>query len=431
MHLVVIGLNHKTAPVELREKLSIDKAQLHGDLSALKAIDTVRECLILSTCNRTEVYAYTSSRADDAAVVRCIGEFCGVGPDAFASHLYSHAGHKAAEHLFYVAAGIDSMVVGEAQILGQVKDAYAAAKRMGFTGPVLNALFQQAIAVGKKARTETDIGRGAFSVGSAAVQLARSVFDELRGCTILIVGAGKMAELAITHLASCGASTVLVANRTYEKAVNLALQFGGQPIRFEDLAPALEAADIVITSTGANRPILTREMVSAAMHERRGRPMFLIDVAVPRDIDPRVQEIENVFVYNIDDLQAAVEADAVGRRAEAANVRAIVAQEVEEFMRWFGTLDAVPVIAALRKKFEDIRSAELDKLKRKLPDLAPEDLEAINAATRSIVNRICHQPMIRIKEYATDGDASARLETACDIFGIDAAGDGEHSPEHN
>ncbi|HUV04166.1 MAG TPA: glutamyl-tRNA reductase [Armatimonadota bacterium] len=426
MHLVVIGLNHKTAPVELREKLSIDKTQLREALSSLNAIGTITECVILSTCNRTEVYAYTCSRADDAAIVKRIGEFCRVRPDAFAPHLYSNAGHKAVEHLFHVAAGIDSMVVGEAQILGQVKEAYTAARHLGFTGPVLNTLSQQAIAVGKKARTETDIGRGAFSVGAVAVQLARSIFDELNGRTVLIVGAGKMAELAITHLASCGASKVLVANRTYGKAVNLASQFGGQPVRFEDLASALETADIVITSTGANRPILTCEMVSAAMDARRGRPMFLIDVAVPRDIHPKVQKVDNVFVYNIDDLQSAVEADAVGRQAEAANVQVIVAEEVEGFMRWFRTLDAVPVITALRKKFEGIRSSELAKLKKKLPDLAPEHLEAINAATRSIVNRICHEPMIRIKDYASDENGSARLETACDIFGISSATNGEN-----
>ena len=429
MHLVVIGLNHKTAPVELRERLSIDKARYCDALSAMKAINTVRECVILSTCNRTEVYAYASSRADDAAIIKCIGEFCDVNPDAFASHLYSHAGHKAVEHMFCVSAGIDSMVVGEAQILGQVKDAYAAARRLGFTGPVLNALFQQAIAVGKKARTETDIGRGAFSVGSAAVHLAKSIFGNLMGRTILIVGAGKMAELAITHLTSCGAGIVLVANRTYEKAVDLALQFGGQPVRFEDLASALEMADIVIASTGASKPILTCEMVSAAMCERRSRPVFLIDIAVPRDIEPKVQDIESVFLYNIDDLQAAVEADESGRQAEAARAQAIVRQEVEEFMRWFRTLDAVPIITALRKKFENIRSSELDKLKRKLPDLAPERLEAINAATCSIVNRICHRPMIRIKEYTADDSASAKLETACDIFGIDPADNCENNPK--
>ena len=418
MHLVVIGLNHKTAPVEIREKLSVSADALPDALAGLKALGPISECLILSTCNRTEVYAYTSSRADDELIVTWIGEFFGVPLEEFQLHLYSHAGHKAVEHLFQVASGIDSMVVGEAQILGQVKEAYAAASGQGVSGPVLNNLFQQAITVGKRARTETDIGRGAFSVGSVAVQLAGSIFDELNGRKVLIVGAGKMGELTTTHMVSSGASMVLVANRTYDRAVSLASQFNGRPVKFEELPTALATADIVITSTGARAPIITRGMVSSAMHARRGRPVFFIDIAVPRDIEPGVGDLDNVFVYNIDDLQAAVETDAAGRHAEVAKVDTIVQQEVEEFMRWFRTLDAVPIITALREKFEEIRAAELEKLKSRIPDLTDEEIEAINATTRSIVNKICHQPMIQIKEYATGSDSGSRLDTICEVFGI-------------
>ena len=418
MHLVVIGLNHKTAPVELREKLSISEAQLPNALSDLRTHDRIFECLILSTCNRTEIYACTGSRADDAAIVGWMGEFCGVSPDDFASSLYSHSGHKAAEHLFRVAAGIDSMAVGEAQILGQVKDAYAVTSQGGSTGPVLNALFQQAITVGKRARTETDIGRGAFSVGSAAVQLARSIFDKLDGRTVLVVGAGKMSEIAIAHLVSSGASAVLVANRTYQKAEHLASQFDGQPVRFEDLGSVLETADIVITSTGSREPIVTHGMVSSAMHARRGRPMFFIDMAVPRDIAPEVANFDNVFVYDIDDLQTVVEADVASRQTEVVKVECIVSEEAAQFMRRLRTLDVVPIITALREKLESVRAAELEKLKGKLPNLSPEDLEAIEAAMRSIVNKICHQPMVQIKEYAADEDSSAKVETICEIFGI-------------
>lgn len=417
MHLAIIGLNHKTAPVELREKLSIAENALPDALSGLKAHRSISECLILSTCNRTEVCAYTGSPSDDAEIIGWIGKFCHVSPDDFASHLYLHSGRGAVEHIFRVAAGIDSMMLGEAQILGQVKHAYATARRQGSVGPVLNALFQQAIAVGKRARTETDIGRGTFSVGSAAVQLARSIFDKLNGRAVLVVGAGKMSKLAIAHLVSSGASAVLVANRTYQKAVRLASQFDGQAVRFEELASVLETADIVITSTGAEEPIITHEMISSAMRARRGRPIFLIDMAVPRDIRPEVGSLDNVFLYNIDDLQAVVEADVAGRRTEIAKVEEIIAEEVEEFLRRFRTLDAVPIIAAVRERFESIRRAEFEKLKGKLPGVSPKELEAIDSAMRSIVKKICHQPIAQIKEYATDEDSS-KLEIAREVFGI-------------
>ena len=402
--------------MELREKLSISEDQLPDALSSLKARDPISECLILSTCNRTELYACAGNRADDESITDFLSEYCGISRDTFASHLYSHAGHKAAEHLFSVASGIDSMVLGEDQILGQVKSAYSSAA--GSTGTVLNVLFQQAITVGKRARTETEIGRGAFSVGSAAVQLARSIFDDLKGRTVLIVGAGEMGEITTAHLVSSGASEVLVANRTGERAVSLASQFGGKPVGFEDLTSALEAADIVITSTGSREPVVTREMVSFAMRVRRGRPVFFIDIAVPRDIEPGVGDLDNVFVYDMDDLQAAVTADTATREAEVEKVEKIVLEEVEEFMRWFRTLDAVPVITALREKFENIRRAELEKLKGKLPNLSEEDLEAIEVTTRSIMNKICHQPMIQIKDYATGKDSAAKLEIICKVFGV-------------
>ncbi len=418
MHLVNIGVNHRSSPVELREKLSVDEGQLPDALAGLRTRKNISECLILSTCNRTEVYAYTSTRADDATIIEWIGEFCGIPPEEFKAHLYSQSGHKTVEHLFKVVAGIDSMVLGEDQILGQVKSAYAAAGDAGATRSVLNSLFQQAIGVGKRARTETEIGRGSFSVGSVAVQLAKSIFDELTGRTVLIVGAGEIGELTITHMVSSGAGTVLVANRTYERAVKLAERFGGQAVRFDDLPDALRASDIVITSTGAKDPVISQKMVSSAMHSRRGRPAFFIDIAVPRDIEPDVATIDNVFVYNIDDLQAVVESDAEDRQIEVAKVEHIISEEVEQFMLRFRTFDAVPVITAMRERLEGIRAQELEKLNGKLRHLSPEDMEAINATTRSIVNKICHQPMIQMKEYAAGEDASAKLETICELFGI-------------
>lgn len=418
MHLVVIGLNHKTAPVEIREKLSIPDESLPEALSSLKSDAPVAECLILSTCNRTEVYACAETRAADASIIEWIAHHSNVDSSELLSHLYSLAGHKAAEHLFRVASGIDSMVVGEAQILGQVKAAYAIACENEFTGSILNSLFQQAITVGKRVRTETEIGRGAFSIGSVAVRLAGSIFDKLCGRTVLVIGAGKMSEIAITHLVSAGASDIVVTNRTHEKAIDLAARFNGKAARMDQLEPILATADIVITSTGSSEPIITRKMVSSVHHARRGRPVFFIDMAVPRDIEPGVGDLDNVFVYDIDDLQAVVAADMAERHAEIERGEGIIAEEVEEFLDWFRTLDAVPIITALRDKFDEIRSAEYDKLVGKMPDLSPEEREAINAAMRSVVNKICHQPMIRIKDYAVDQDSSAKLETICDVFGI-------------
>ncbi|MBP6964438.1 MAG: glutamyl-tRNA reductase [Armatimonadetes bacterium] len=455
MHLVVIGLNHTTAPVEIREKLAVPEAECGAFASRVARCEGVREAVALSTCNRTEIYAWTTSErapspcplpqgegvrdgfppplegggrgrgylADDD-ILDAISDFCGVPSSSFEPYLYSRAGHKAIEHLFRVSSGLDSMVIGEAQVLGQVRNAYAAAAAAGATGPVLNPLFQQAAAVGKRARTETDIGRGAFSVGYTAVQLARSIFDPLNGRTVLIVGAGKMGELAATHLSSAGVTSVLVANRTHSRAEDLAARFEGQAVAFDELPEALRRSDIVITSTGAEEPIVTRAMVSSAMQARRGRPMFLIDVAVPRDVEAGAGDLDNVFLYDIDDLQAVVERHAGERRAEISKVDRIIEEEVGKAMEWFRTLDAVPVIAAMRDKFEEIRKSEVERLRARLPKLSDDEIEAVHQTTRSIVNRICHEPMIRIKEYAAEDDPSGRLETICEVFGICPPEDG-------
>jgi glutamyl-tRNA reductase len=418
VHLVVIGLNHTTAPVELREKLSIPDNQLPEALADLASREVVSECVILSTCNRTEVYAYTQSRADDDVIIDWIGSFFGIDKKSFQQHLYSLAGHKAIEHLFKVASGIDSMVLGEAQILGQVKTAHSAAIDASTAHTLLGGLFQQGISTGKRARTETGIGRGAFSVGSVAVGVARSIFDELKGRTVLMVGAGKMGELTATHLTASGATEVLVANRTYEKAIDLAQRFDGKAIKFDELQTAMLSVDIVITSTGAKEPIIDYEMVAAAMKIRRGRPLFFVDIAVPRDVEPGVDALDGVFVYNIDDLQGAVDVHAAERRAEIKKVEEIVSEEVASFMVRFRTLDAIPVITALREKFEGIRQQELDRLQQRLGHLSEDDLELINLTTRSIVNRICHTPMIQIKDYAVQDDSSEKLDVVCDLFGI-------------
>ena len=418
MHLVLIGVNHRSAPVELREKLSIPFAELPEALSRLMSLDSVSEGLLLSTCNRMEVYACTPSKAYDTEIVGFMDGFLGVPAAELEPHLYIISGHKAAEHLFRVAAGLDSMVMGETQILGQVRDAYTAAAEQGSTGSVLNALFQRAIGVGKRAHSETAISRGSFSIGSAAVQLGKSIFEDLGNRLVLVIGAGKMARNTVVNLASAGAHRLVVANRTFERAEELASEFGGSAIPFSDIGDALETADIVITSTGMSGVVISREMAAAAARRRRGAPIFLIDIAVPRDIEETAGEVENVFLYNIDDLEAVVEADNARRQCEVERVEAIVQEELEKFLRWFRTLDAVPVITALQSKIERIRQAELESLSRKLPHLSPADIEAINATTRTIVNRICHQPVLQIRDYAVHS-CTSKLDVVCEAFGLD------------
>jgi glutamyl-tRNA reductase len=418
MHLVQIGLSHKTAPIDLRERLSISKAQLPGALENLLSVEDICECVIVSTCNRTEVYAYAGSRVADQSIIDWFGQFCGVPTEQFKPYIYTKAGHKAAEQLFRVTSGMDSMALGETQIQGQAKEAYATAVQTKTTGSVLNTLFQQGAAAGKRVLSETGIGRGAFSVGSAAARLVKQVFSDLSSSTLLIVGAGQMADLTTSHLASYGLNKLLVTNRTYERAVELAQRFDGQVIRFEDLASAIEKADIIVSSTGSESQVITKSMVSAAMHARRGRPIFIIDVAVPRDVEESVGNLDNVILYNVDDLQAVVEANDAKRRAEFQKAELIIAEEVEEFNQWFRTLDAVPVITALREKFDRIRAVEMEKLSKKLKHLKPEEIEAINAAMGSVVNKICHEPMIQIKECATKPDSSVKLEAMCEVFGL-------------
>lgn len=418
MHLAVIGLNYKTAPLDLREKLYIPNDRIPALLARLKELETISECFVLSTCNRTEVYSYSPDRLDETAIVGAIGRFCGLHPESFAPQLYTHSGHDTAEHLFRVTAGIDSMVLGEAQILGQVKEAYSLACKNESSGAVLNTLFQQAISVGKRARTETEIGRGSFSIGSVAANLARSIFDRLDGRAILVIGAGKMSELTVAHLIDSGVSRLLMTNRTYETALELASRFDGEPVHFGNITAALQIADIVIASTGADEPVITQEMVRSVMTMRSERPIFFIDIAVPRDIESDVAKIDNVFVYNVDDLQTEVNSDTKDRLSEVAKVESIIDQETTEFARWLSTMDSVPVIFALRDKLEEIRSIEVEKLHKKLPHLSQEDLNEVEMMTKSMVNRICHNPVTCIKEKAADGDGAATMDAVCEIFDL-------------
>ncbi|MHB0998753.1 MAG: glutamyl-tRNA reductase [Armatimonadota bacterium] len=418
MHLVLIGISYKTSPIELRERLNIAHDILPEALASLKAINHVSECVILSTCNRTEIYAYTVSRADDVDVIRWLGEYCGVPSDDFASCIYSHAGHKAVEHLFRVASGIDSMILGEDQILGQIKDAYSAALDSGTTGAMLNTLFQKAIETGKRSRYETEINRGMQSVGSAAVQLIKSHIDELEDRVVMIVGAGKVAKLAAAHLSSCSVKELIIANRTYEKAHELAESFGGRAIELADMPSALSHADVVLTSCATDIPFVTRQMVSAAMDSRQDKPMMMVDIGVPGNIESQVADIDNVSLYNIDDLQCTMSTNTNDCLTEVAKVEAIIEDEVAQFLRWYRIQDTVPVIISLREKLDSIHTAEFEKLSRKLPGISAEDMEIINKSMRSIINKVCHQPMIQIKEYAVHKDAEDKLRVIRETFGL-------------
>ena len=417
MKIVLVGLNHKAAPVEVRERLAFTDAELPSALKALS--EYVVEGAILSTCNRTEAYAVANLSSAGAEVLkRFLSEYHDVPVSQFESYLYVYSGQDAIRHLFRVASGIDSMVLGEPQILGQVKDAFEQADANGSIGRILSALFRHAIAVGKKTRTETDISKNAASISYAAVELAKKIFGDLTRCTVLIVGAGEVGKLTARTILDNSAGALLVANRTYSRALDLANRFNGKAVEFSSLREAIASSDIVISSTGGSQYIVTVEMVKYALQQRRNRPMFLIDIAVPRDIDPQVDKLENVFLYNIDDLQAVREANLREREKEARKAESIVDAETAKFLHWWSTLDVVPTIAALCDKLEDIRQAEMAKTLPKLGDLSERDREKINALTVAIVNKILHLPITRLKSGHNGRDARDYAHVVRELFDL-------------
>lgn len=419
MHILVVGLNQKAAPIEIRERLAFPDAGLGEAFSLLG--DYAQEGVILSTCNRTEVYGVTGHGSYGSRyLAQFLSQFHRLALEDFEPYLYTYGQSDAVRHLFAVSAGIDSMIVGEPQILGQVRDAYEAALANDGAGRVLSQLFRHAISVGKLVRTETDISRNAVSVSYAAVELGRKIFGELRSRGVLVIGAGEMGELTAKTLVDIGVGSVMVANRTRERAQELADRVGGNVVDFGDLARMLSLADIVISSTGAPGFVITAQMVAQAMHVRRQRPLFLIDIAVPRDIDPAVQRLNNVFLYNVDDLAAVCEANMRERQKEIKRVDGIIDAEVKKFIAWWDALDVVPTITALRDKAESIRQAELDKAYRKLNNLSDNERDTINALTRAIVNKMLHQPTVRLKGRS-DGTASRDYSRAVrELFDLDA-----------
>jgi glutamyl-tRNA reductase len=418
MTLALIGVNHKTAPIELRERIAISREDLPETTRALAAVPGVTECMIVSTCNRVEILAAVES--PNADLTSFLQRHFGLDPALLAPHLYEHRDQEAVRHLFRVAASLDSMVVGEPQILGQVKEAFAVAHAAGTVGGQLEHLLQCTFAAAKKVRTETEIGSNSVSIASVAVELARKIFGSLQGRTVFLVGAGKMSELAARHLVQQGAGAILVTNRTLERARRMAETFQGQVIPFEELYDAASQADIVISSTGAPHPIFRREHGQAFLHRRRNRPMFFIDIAVPRDVDPAMGELEGIFVYDIDDLQAVAAAHRSERSREAAAAEALIEAEVERFHQRQLAVNVAPAIVALQHQAEEILQAELRRAQARLGSLSAEQIAAVEALTRGLVNKFLHPPMQALKQAARENDA-VRLEALCETWSLPAS----------
>jgi glutamyl-tRNA reductase len=411
-HLVLIGINHTTAPIEVRERLAIPAERLADAIRTLVHQPGVREGLILSTCNRVEMLTIQEDNAasSGADLLRFLEEYFAVAPASIAPHLYEYREREAVRHLFRVASSLDSMVVGEPQILGQVKESYTIAREVGAVSGSLETLIQRAFTVAKKVRSETQIGSSSVSIASVAVDLARKIFGTLQGKTVLLVGAGKMSELAARHLIQQGATNILVANRTLERAEKIAAQFNGAVIPFDALYDQAARADIVITSTGAPQKLFGRSHGQHFLQSRRNRPMFFIDIAVPRDVDPRMNEVEGCFVYDIDDLQQVTAANLADRSREAQAAETIVTREVDKYQERIQSLDAAPAIRSLQEHAESLRQAELRRSAARLAGLTAEQQAAVEALTRSLTNKFLHAPMTALREAARDGDAQALAE---------------------
>ncbi len=422
VHLLLIGISHRTAPVELRERVDFQARGVGTALAAIGGRGSTEEAVVLSTCNRSEVYAACEdlerARAD---LVDFVTGYHGVERAALVPHVYEATDLDAARHLFRVAAGLDSLVVGEPQILGQVKEAHAAAAASRTAGPVLNRLFQASFGAGKRVRNETGLGAGAVSVGFAAVALARKIFGELRGRSVLVIGAGEMGKLTARHMKSQGVDRITITSRSMAHAARAAEVIGGAlAAPWDEMNAALAASDIVITATGAASPIVTRAQLDSVMRTRRNRALFVIDIAMPRDFEPAAGEIEQVFLYNIDDLQATVQENLAKRASEIAAAERIVVEEVGRFAGWFRSRGAIPTIVALRQRFETIRQSELDRLEFKLSTLGPEERARVDEVTRLIIEKLLLTPTEQLKNLQDPDAVGHYTETLARLFNLHA-----------
>ena len=418
MSLSLLGVNHLSAPIDVRERLAIAPGRLADATRSLLHHPGVREGLILSTCNRVELLTEQENASD---VRSFLSNYFAVPAATLDPHLYEFHEREAVRHLFRVASSLDSMVVGEPQILGQVKASYTVAREVGAVSTTLERLLQSAFTVAKKVRTETEIGSSAVSIASVAADLAKQIFGSLKGKQVLLVGAGKMSELAARHLMAQGATSLLVANRTPERAQRLAEQFHGLAVPFADLQQHAPKADIIVTGTGAREHLFSVAEAQTILQKRRGRPVFFIDIAVPRDVDPAVNGVEGAFVYSIDDLQQVAAKNQNARTEEAEAAERIVSAEVDRFHQGLQTLDAVPGILALQQHTEQLRLGELDRARGKLAELSPEQQQAVELLTKSMMNKFLHAPITGLRRSANEGDGQT-LATLMRLFSRDRDG---------
>ncbi|WP_044894612.1 glutamyl-tRNA reductase [Bacillus alveayuensis] len=422
MHIVVVGVNYKTAPVEIREKLTFNEAELVEAMKTLKGQKSILENVIVSTCNRTEIYAVVDQLHTGRYYIKSfLADWFQLDKEEFTSYLKIYEDEAAVEHLFRVVCGLDSMILGETQILGQVRSSFLLAQEENTIGTIFKQLFKQAITLAKRAHAETEIGSNAVSVSYAAVELAKKIFGNLKAKHVLILGAGKMGELAVQNLYGNGVQKVTVINRTFAKAKDLAERFSGQAKPLSELQCALVEADILISSTGAKDYVITKDTMVYVEKMRKGRPLFMVDIAVPRDLDPAIAELESVFLYDIDDLQGIVEANLEERKKAAEQIELMIEAEIVEFRHWLNTLGVVPVIAALREKALAIQAETMQSIERKLPHLSERDRKVLNKHTKSIINQLLRDPILRAKELAAEPNAEETLQLFMKIFNIEEA----------
>ena len=421
MHILTLGLNHRTAPVEIREKLAFPEGDQPSALGRLVHDYGLHEAAILSTCNRSELYLAADGDGGLDEARRFLSENQGIDVQTLDSHFYQLSDSEAAIHLFRVASGVDSLVVGESQILSQVRQALETAQQNGSARLLLNELFQRSLRVGKRARAETDIGRGRLSVSTAAVELASQVFENIESCRALLVGAGEMCELTAQYLVDAGVEHLLVTNRTLARGEELARRFGGEAAPFETLATQLATVDIVISSTAATDYVISPGDLRHAMRERRGRPLFLIDIAVPRDIDPAARDLDNVFLFDIDDLEQVIAANRQERESEIDRVQDIIDDEMKQFLHWFNALGTGPLIRDLRQRAAVLQQQELARWTAKIAQLSVEDQKMVEGILRGYANKLLHSPLVQIREFANDDDGYVRLDTVRRLFDLDSA----------
>ncbi len=420
LHILKVGFNYKTAPVEVREKLTFSEQSLHEAMTELKKRKSILENVIVSTCNRTEVYAVVDQLHTGRYYIKqFLADWFHLDKEEFSSYLRITEDDGAMEHLFRVSTGLDSMVLGETQILGQVKQAFLTSQEMKATGTVFNELFKQAITFGKRAHKETAIGEHAVSISYAAVELAKKIFGDLQNKHVAILGAGKMGELAAKNLQGSGATKITVINRTLAKAEDLAAKFQAKAESMDNLLPVIQEADILISSTGSDSIVLTKEMLEPLQKKRKGRALFLVDIAVPRDIDPEISNMDNVFLYDIDNLKHIVDENLETRKAAAEQIEIMMEEEIVLFKEWMKTLGVVPVISALRQKALSIQAETMKSIERKIPDLTVREKKVISKHTKSIINQLLKEPVTQAKELAGTDNADQSLQLFIDIFGIE------------